>query len=104
MKFVFLLFCSIMLSTLSLASNVKQMKPKLCIDCKHFISDSDLGKFGKCSLYPKIEENNMYYLVNGNNDVKNIEYSYCANVRNDDDRCGKEGKFHKRKYLRRTGS
>jgi hypothetical protein len=84
-----------MLSTLSV--NLKKLKPKLCIGCKYFISDNDSEKFGKCSLFPKIEDNNMYYLVNGNKDVEIIDYSYCVNVRSDDTRCGKEGKFHKKK-------
>ena len=49
MKNILFIICSIILPILSL----KQVKPKLCINCKHFINDNDNGKYGKCSLFPK---------------------------------------------------
>jgi len=75
------------------------MKPKLCINCKHFITDNNTDKFGKCSLFTK--KNNIYNLVNGIN-KDNIEYHYCAVSRDTEDMCGKEGKMYKKKYLKRA--
>ena len=97
MKYLFLIFYSIMLSTVSFTG----VKPKLCINCKYFISDDDTDKFGKCSLYPRIEENNLYFLVNGVEDIKNLEYYYCSSLRGDNRKCGSEGKMYKRKYLKK---
>jgi len=67
---------------------------KLCINCKfyrnHFFISSE---FGECAFSPK-EKYSYYYLVNGKND---IEYEYCAVSRNNDNMCGKEGKFYEKK-------
>ena len=70
------------------------MKPKLCINCKYFITDNDTGKFGKCSLFPS-KENNIYNLVNGIH-KDNIEYHLCSASRQLDHICGKEGKMYKK--------
>jgi len=86
-----------MLSSFSL----NEIKPKLCINCKYFISDDDTNKFGKCSLFPKLEENNISFLVNGDKNIKNIQYFYCSTLRSDNTKCGKEGKMFKRKYLKK---
>ena len=37
---------------------------KICINCKHFISDNKENIFGKCKMFPQIE-NKMNFLVNG---------------------------------------
>jgi hypothetical protein len=44
----------------------KVTKPKLCINCKHYIPSNNNGK---CSLFPN-EESEINFLVNGN-DEKN---------------------------------
>jgi hypothetical protein len=92
----------IMFSNNLLPFSVSQFKPKLCIDCKfyknNFFTNS---KFGKCSLFLK-EENQHIYLVNGISEYQNIEYYYCATARNSEDMCGKEGKMHKRKYIKKV--
>jgi hypothetical protein len=75
----------------------KEMKPKLCINCKHFITDNKNGKFGKCSLFP-IEEENNYFLINGIIEDNIIDHDYCSIARNDYKMCGHEGKLHIRKY------
>ena len=100
MKSVFIYFCSIILFAFP-AFSLSNVTPKLCINCKYFISDDTDAKFGKCSLFPKIEENKKYYLVNGI-DSGAIEYHYCCVVRNDDTKCGKKGKMYKKLYLRRA--
>jgi hypothetical protein len=97
MKYIFTLLSVLFLQVLSF--NV--IKPKLCLNCKHFITDNDTGKFGKCSLFNIKEENYFYFLVNGISENKNIEYHYCRTSRIREDMCGKEGKMHKRKYIKK---
>ena len=92
MKYIFTILSILFLPILSL----KEIKPKLCIKCKYFITDNDTGKFGKCSLFPR-KENDIYNLVNGIN-ADNIDYNYCSTSRELEHRCGKEGKMYKRKY------
>lgn len=48
MKYIFIIMCSIILPIFSL----KVTKPKLCINCKYFITDYDNGKYGKYSFFP----------------------------------------------------
>ena len=96
MKYIFTLLSLLFLQVLSF--NV--IKPKLCVNCKHFITDNDTDKFGKCSLFTEKEKFNFYTLVNGISENKQIEYYYCATARNCEDMCGKEGKMYKRKYIK----
>ena len=90
MKYIFVIICSIILQTLSL----KEIKPKLCINCKHFITDNGNGEFGKCSLFPTIVHK-INYLVNG---IHEDKYNYCSTARSFDDMCGENGKMYKNKY------
>ena len=92
----FTLFSLLFLPILSL----KEFKPKLCINCKYFITDNNTGKFGKCSLFPK-EENDIFNLVNGIH-KDNIEYHYCGVSRDIESMCGREGKMYKKKYIKRA--
>jgi len=97
MIFTFSLLSLFFLHGLSL----KEINPKLCINCKYFIEDVEFGKFGKfnkCSLFPK-EQNNVYHLVYGIEEYNN--YFYCATTRSRDSMCGEEGKLYKRKYIKR---
>jgi len=95
MKYIVTLLTILFLPILSL----KEMKPKLCVKCKYFITDNDTDRFGKCSLFPK-KENDIYNLVNGIH-KDNIEYHYCAVSRSIEDLCGKEGKMYKKKYIKK---
>ena len=97
MKYIFTLLSILFLQVLSF--NV--IKPKLCLNCKHFITDNDTDKFGKCSLFTEKEKFDFYMLVNGISENKHIEYYYCATARNSEDMCGKEGKMYKRKYIKK---
>ena len=72
---------------------------KLCINCKHFITDDRTGKFGKCSLFPTRKPSDMYDLVTGVE--RNTEYMYCYTTRDRDNLCGKEGKMYTKKYTKR---
>ena len=97
MKYIFTILNILFLPILSF----KEIKPKLCVNCKYFITDNGTGKFGKCSLFP-IKENNIYRLVNGIHEDKNNEYYYCSALREIEYRCGKEGKMYKKKYTKKS--
>lgn len=97
MQYIFVLFCSLVLPLLAL----REMKPKFCANCKYFITDNDTGKYGRCALFQKKEEN-AYFLVTGSQEEKLTDYRYCATARESEDMCGKEGKMHKRKYSKRV--
>ena len=96
MKYILLMICSIILPVFSF----KEIKPKLCVSCKHFIPDKNNNKFGKCSLFP-IREPNNYFLVNGIEENVITGYHFCSVARNRNSMCGNEGKLHKRKYNKR---
>ena len=100
MKYFFVIILSIILPILSL----KNIKPKLCINCKHFIPDNNniniYGKdsnniYGKCSLFPK-EESKFNFLVNGINEQM---YYFCSTARQNEHMCGEKGNLYKKKYV-----
>lgn len=97
MKFIFVIVCSIILPFLAF----KEFKTKHCFKCRYFLTDNDTGKFGKCSLFTK-KEDNYHFLVNGIKEDKIVEYYYCSTAREVDDMCGSEGKMHKRKYNKKV--
>ena len=88
MKYITTIICSIILPILSFKE-----KPKLCIDCKHFITDGKTGEFGKCSLF-SMKNNKSKFLVSG---IDTGEYQYCFVSRDRDYMCGEEGKFYEKK-------
>ena len=80
------------------------LKPKICIDCKHFIPDDDpnLLEFGKCSLSKyEINKNDEKYLVTGIQVPLVVEYRFCTTMRSNEKLCGKEGKNYVKKYRKR---
>ena len=95
MKYIFTILTILFLPILSF----KETKFKICINCKYFITDNNTGKFGTCSLFPKVEKD-IFMLVTGNEN-KNIEYTYCSVARELDNMCGKEGKMYKKKYIKK---
>jgi len=78
---------------------ILSLKPKLCINCKYFLTDNKLDKFGTCLLFPRIDNQN-YLLVNGIDDVKLADYHYCVTARGSISMCGQDGKEYKRRYKR----
>jgi hypothetical protein len=74
--------------------------PKFCINCKYFIPDDYSNQFGKCSLFRNTLNHN-YYLVNGEVEENYDDYQYCSIVRNNDNKCGVNGKLYKKKYVRK---
>ena len=96
MKFIFIYFYSIILPILSF----KEIKPKLCLNCKYFITDNNTNKYGRCLLFPK-KEDNRYILVNGNIIENKNEYNYCVTARELENMCGLEGKKYKKNILKK---
>ena len=96
MKYIFSLLTVLFLQVLS--SNV--IKPKLCINCKYFITDNATGKYGRCMLF-KIEGEKCYSLVNGNIMENRNEYQYCVLARQMEDKCGSQAKMYKTKYIKK---
>ena len=78
----------------------KEIKPKLCINCKYFITDNNTGKYGRCILFP-IEQEKRYFLVNGDIVENKNDYQFCAIAREMENKCGKEGKMYKKKYTKK---
>ena len=86
---------------LGLFLTVTCIKPKLCINCKYYINTSDVKSniiYGKCLLSPKKNDNYINFLVTGE---KKFEYNYCSTSRSSENMCGKEGKLHVRKYIKK---
>lgn len=98
MQQVLIIFFSFILPLFGL--NQKIVKPKICINCKHFIADDDDGSFGKCSLFPQ-KKDNIDFLVYGIEKEEIVDYSYCSTARNFDNLCGKEGKMYKKMNLKK---
>lgn len=92
MRFIFIIFYSIILPIISL----KQNKPKLCIDCK-FITDSRNVIYSKCSLFPSTNSN-INFLVSG---IKNEDYQYCSIARSNNLMCGEEGKSFEKNIVKK---
>jgi hypothetical protein len=97
MKLIFSIF-SVFSVFFVLSSSSTSNKPKFCVNCTHFRGNFFGSRFGKCSLFPVIEEiDNRDYLVNGNSKKSILDYKYCSIVRNYNDMCGKNGKMFEEK-------
>jgi hypothetical protein len=97
MKYIFLV---IIFSIISPILSFKEVRPKICVDCKHFIISNNGNEYGKCSLFPLKYDDDESFLVTGVKQDEIIDYYYCSTVRTSesDSMCGKYGKFHKKKY------
>jgi hypothetical protein len=93
MNYIIIIFCAIILPIISL----KQNKPKICINCKYFITDNNTNKHGRCSLFPK-KETKITFLVNGINEE---DYHFCSIARDLNNMCGEEGKHYKKKIVKK---
>jgi hypothetical protein len=63
---------------------VNAYKTKICVNCKYFIKDDqfvDSDLYGKCSFFPRSKDNEINYLVAGNNVKYVMEYYYCSTDR-----------------------
>ena len=74
--------------SLDKTASMQKQPAKLCNKCKHYVEilykDSiEIGNYyGKCSKYIDI-----------NHAIGEIEYSSALIIRNDETKCGKEGKY-----------
>jgi hypothetical protein len=69
---------------LSINSLKRSLKPKFCINCKHYIQGETNNKeYGKCSLFVKDDPR---FLVDGV--VRTDNYRYCSTARSYDHLCG----------------
>jgi len=85
MKNIIAVIFSIVVPVLSL----HEITPKLCVNCKFFMSNFLSGNsYGKCSLFPKTEME--IDLVTGMK--RDAKYQFCSIARDYDHMCGKEGK------------
>lgn len=80
----------------SILLSVSALEPKLCKNCKHFIPHPRDIKFSKCSLFPKLQEENYALIDNIVFDI-HVEYFYCSITRNYNHMCGKKGKKYEEK-------
>jgi len=87
--------------------SLKTIPLKLCINCKYFIKGNyDTDEYSKCSFFKKKKDDDVNYLINGNQEVNfwnniltkiNDEFYYCSTARSCDNMCGREGiKFEKK--------
>jgi len=93
MNYIIIIIFSIILPVIS----VKKIIPKLCINCKYFITDNRTGLYGKCSLFTQ-KQGKIDFLVNG---IDNDQFHYCSTARALNDMCGEEGKMYKKKYIKK---
>jgi hypothetical protein len=96
MNYILVIFLSIIIQI----SSLNKIKPKLCINCEHFIPTID-DKFGKCALFPTLYSKN-FYLVNGV--AHEDDHNYCYIARTTNNMCSKNGNFYTKKYKKRKAS
>jgi hypothetical protein len=89
-------FAILSLSMMCLFVNSLAIKPKFCVNCKHFIPHEHNNEYGKCSLF--IYENSKY-LVDGI--ARENEYYTCSTARSSVNLCGKEGAKYRKKYTKK---
>lgn len=102
MNYILLFMLSIILPSFSV--NCLSQTPKLCINCKYFINNGVTDEYGKCSFFLKerLKSQDYDFLVNGIIKDQPKDYMYCSLVRSDENKCGIEGKMHKRKYNKKS--
>ena len=82
-KYIIIFFCSLILPIFSL----KEIKPKLCINCKYIIKNDD-NRYSQCSLFQQIhrqQQAKINFLITG---VKEEQYYSCSIARAYNTMCG----------------
>lgn len=104
MKYIILSILAIIQLCYSVTLPLKNVKPKLCINCRFFITDNDTDEYGKCRLFEKKRDisQDCNFLVNGINKDEPTEYFYCSTARSNEYMCGINGKLHSRKYNKKS--
>ena len=82
-----------MLVSIMTVRSLKEITPKLCINCKFFISLEKRNEYGRCSLFKK-QGMNIDCGKNdcGKDDCEKNDFLFCLTARSYEDLCGKEGK------------
>jgi len=83
-------FIAILLSIIPCIVSFTEISPKFCIHCKYFLTDHNIDRFSKCSLFPRIEDNTV--IINGIQENKELQYLHCTTARSSSYMCGIEGK------------
>jgi len=80
---------------------VDSIKPKFCINCKHFVKPpyGMSNEYARCSLFTT---ENRKYLVDGVH--RNSDYKYCSTAREFDSLCGKNATKYKKRYTWKNNS
>ena len=79
------------------SSSSYMIKPKFCINCKHFIPpDSNNNEYGMCSMFKNIDQTDDF-LVTSIKSVKKKNYIYCSIAREFWYMCGKIGRKYEEK-------
>jgi hypothetical protein len=66
--------------------------PKLCINCKNFIRNHNIGnKYGKCKAFPIIFQKDDEYLITGIIRKDKTYYNYCNVARANKNMCRENG-------------
>jgi len=83
---------------LGLLTTSLKIKPKLCVNCKFFITPTNglKDEFGKCSKFPF---ENSKFLVDGI--IRDDEFFSCSTARSWDKLCSKNAKEYKKRYTRK---
>jgi len=110
---MFLLFFIIsFLSSVHLGGSFQPSKN--CINCQFYLLKDNNPfywnletnpTYGKCSLFPKIEEDidkekkRNEILVVGEEKMNKLDFTFCTTARSFEDMCGNEGRFYKEKKI-----
>ena len=87
----------ILFGCLILYKNTEGVKENICVNCKHFINTTGCSeKYGRCRIFPKKVDDELEYLVSGK---RKLEYRFCNFVREDENSCGKKGKYFEPKIF-----
>jgi len=94
MNYIIKIISLLCVSSISLSISLSQQTPpKLCIDCKYFISNKPNDIFSKCSFLPT-DEGKINFLVTG---VNQDGYYYCSTARDSNNMCGEDAKHYEKK-------
>lgn len=74
------------------------VKPRICVNCRYFIPDTNglKSEYGKCSIFTY---ENTKFLVDGI--IRDTEFFTCSTARSCEKLCGKSGVRYKKKYVRK---
>lgn len=93
------MICYLLFAIIFVNTGYSLHREKLCVNCQYFSINKNTNTeniFGKCLAFPRIEENEINYLITGNKEKR--DFLYCSTARNDFEMCGKEGNKYRKRY------